>query len=415
MATSSIRPEKGSWAIYFRYGGRQVHKSLRIPVGTIPKEQADSRKRAELEQARVDLVLDELERGRKTLPEGADLWEFIRSDGQRTSKPQLLTPLTLGKMFEAYLVALPEGAKEQNTLDTEHIHERHLLRVLGTSRTLTGIGRTELQEYVNKRVKEGVGRETIKKELATLRMVWNRSPAAPVSYPKLDRSQSLVFPKGKEKPPFRTWDEIEAKVKRDKLTGKAAAALWESVYLTTEQVAEVLEFARTRKTRNPYWHPLLVFVAHTGARRSEAARSKVEDVRFDEGVVVLREKKRDRSKDETTRAVDLSPVLRRVLSEWFAGGHPGGRFTFCFTADQGLSPKSLDECWDWFFRECKWSVLAGFHVFRHSFASNLAAAGEDQRTIDAYMGHETEAMRKRYSHLFPAKRRKAITTLYGEA
>ena len=50
----------------------------------------------------------------------------------------------------------------------------------------------------------------------------------------------------------------------------------------------------------------------------------------------------------------------------------------------------------------------GFHTYRHSFASNLAAAGVDQRIIDEFMGHQTEAMRKRYRHLFPKNRRSAI-------
>jgi integrase len=55
-----------------------------------------------------------------------------------------------------------------------------------------------------------------------------------------------------------------------------------------------------------------------------------------------------------------------------------------------------------------------FHVFRHSFASNLAAAGIDQRIIDEWMGHSTEAMRKRYRHLFPDQRRKAIEAVFAE-
>ena len=50
----------------------------------------------------------------------------------------------------------------------------------------------------------------------------------------------------------------------------------------------------------------------------------------------------------------------------------------------------------------------GFHSYRHSFASNLAAAGVDQRLIDEFMGHTTEAMRKRYQHLFPSAKRSAI-------
>jgi len=50
----------------------------------------------------------------------------------------------------------------------------------------------------------------------------------------------------------------------------------------------------------------------------------------------------------------------------------------------------------------------GFHTYRHSFASNLAALGVDQRVIDEWMGHQTEAMPKRYRHLFPKTRRSAI-------
>lgn len=46
----------------------------------------------------------------------------------------------------------------------------------------------------------------------------------------------------------------------------------------------------------------------------------------------------------------------------------------------------------------KWAVIKGFHVFRHSMASILASNSVDQRFIDKYLGHQTEAMRKRYQH-----------------
>jgi integrase len=62
----------------------------------------------------------------------------------------------------------------------------------------------------------------------------------------------------------------------------------------------------------------------------------------------------------------------------------------------------------------KWDVVRGFHVFRHSFASNLAGAGVDQRVIDGFMGHQTEEMRKRYRHLFPKKREEAFLKVFGE-
>ena len=57
-----------------------------------------------------------------------------------------------------------------------------------------------------------------------------------------------------------------------------------------------------------------------------------------------------------------------------------------------------------------WYVVT-FHVYRHSFVSNLAAAGVDQRVIDEWAGHSTDSMRKRYRHLFPASRRAAIESL----
>ena len=63
------------------------------------------------------------------------------------------------------------------------------------------------------------------------------------------------------------------------------------------------------------------------------------------------------------------------------------------------------------FRGSRWAKLRGYHIFRHSFASNLASQGVDQRIIDEWMGHQTEEMRKRYSHLLPDVRRKAIQLL----
>jgi integrase len=59
-------------------------------------------------------------------------------------------------------------------------------------------------------------------------------------------------------------------------------------------------------------------------------------------------------------------------------------------------------------------VLRGWHIFRHSFASNCAARGLDQRLIDVWMGHQTEEMRKRYRHLIADQERQAIRLVLPE-
>jgi site-specific recombinase XerD len=103
--------------------------------------------------------------------------------------------------------------------------------------------------------------------------------------------------------------------------------------------------------------------------------------------------------------------------------HPGGQFLFCQAAvvrskTRREEPVAVtrDEAHDHFRRtlvDSDWAVLRGWHVLRHSFASNCAAAGVDQRVIDEWMGHQTEEMVVRYRHLFPDQQRQAIALVFG--
>jgi len=62
----------------------------------------------------------------------------------------------------------------------------------------------------------------------------------------------------------------------------------------------------------------------------------------------------------------------------------------------------------------KWKDIRGWHIFRHSFISNCAAKGIDQRMIDRWSGHQTDEMRKRYTHLFPDAQQEAISMVFGD-
>jgi integrase len=405
MASLS-RDQSGNYHIHFRYGDRQYHKSLKT---------ADE-KTAVGTKGRIELTLRDLELGRLVLPAGADFWQFVLSDGKLNNKPRVDKPMTLGDLFEWYFANQTAGAKEAKTLETERLHSRHFLRLLGKTKTLSAIRGQDLQEgYINQRAKESwrkkpIRAETIKKEVDTLGMVWRRASKLGL-VDVLPPTDGLVYPKGREKPPFQTWAEIERNIARGGLTPAEAREQWDSLFLSSEQVAEVLEFARTKRTRSRYVYPLLVFVAHTGARRSEVIRSRVEDLKFEDGHVVIHEKKKCQGR-ETTRLVDMSTLLREVMLEHLMQ-HPGGPYTFCLAPDAPMLPTTLHEAFKWHFRKSKWKVLRGFHVFRHSFASNLARKGIDQREIDSLMGHQTEEMRKRYRHLFPEQRASAIQKLFG--
>jgi integrase len=368
-------------------------------------------------KGRVEETLRDIGRGRLQLPDGGDFWQFVLSDGKLANKLKVEKTLTLGSLFEWYFGHLPPNANVPKTLETETLHSEHFLRLLGKARTLTSIQGLDLQEmYINKRATESwrkvvIKPDTIKKEMNTLRMVWRRalkmglvSSPPPIS--------DLVYPVGKDKIPFQTWEEIERNIARSGLAKAEIREQWDSLFLSREQIAEVLEFVKTKYTRSSYVYPLMVFVAHTGARRSEILRSRVEDFKYVENYVLLREKKKKRSR-ETYRRVDMSSLLREVMQLYHAEHHPGGSFTISIEPDVPMQPTTAHEAFKWLFLKSKWKVLRGYHTFRHSFASNLAREGIDQRVIDELMGHTTEEMRRRYRHLLPEQRANAIKRLFG--
>jgi integrase len=100
-----------------------------------------------------------------------------------------------------------------------------------------------------------------------------------------------------------------------------------------------------------------------------------------------------------------------ALSEWIVI-HPGGQLIFPGISTEGLTSDQLTHYFYGAIERSKWDKVRGFHVFRHSFASNCAAAGIDQRIIDEWLGHQTEEMRRRYRHLFPEQQRAAIQSVF---
>ena len=62
------------------------------------------------------------------------------------------------------------------------LHARHFQRVIGEKVVFDSLGVDSLQKYVDKRQREGVGRDTIHKELSTLRVVWTWALKSPTRY-----------------------------------------------------------------------------------------------------------------------------------------------------------------------------------------------------------------------------------------
>lgn len=363
------------------------------------------------------------------LPQDADVVSFVLSGGQEVKRPEIESnadkPITLHELREKYVETLSVGAVEDNSLDTIKMHLRHICGSLGEGFSLQKLTLSHLQEHVNKRSKakghrgRNLSPATLRKEIASFRAAWNWG----VQSGLLDRhypNKGLKFPKSNEKPPFQTWTEIEKQIVP--LSENERQDLWDCLFLTKPELEELLTFIQ-KQSIQPFLYPMCCFAAYTGARRSEMLRLKLSDLDLEGGSVRVPEKKRVHGQ-RTSRRVPLASSLVDLLRDWLKI-HPGGPFVFAqpplvaFSKKKRLAPTAVtrDEAHDHLKRtlaDGKWKVIRGWHMFRHTFISLCVMRGIDQRLIDSWVGHTTEEMRKRYTHLYPSAERQAIQSVFGE-
>lgn len=387
---------------------------------------------AKNEKNKIEDTIYQIKMGRLIVPEDCqDVHYFVFTGGKETDR-QVPACLTLKDIWNGYFESIPSDSRD--SINTERTHIKHFIEILN-NKNIRAITFNDLQEYINTRIKEEGNRgkttstRTIRKEMDTFKGIWNNY-ALPRKLVSVSFELTFVakFNFGKESPKakFQTWEQIENQISRGNLKENEAEFLWDGLFLDLSQIKELLDFVKKSKDSRKWIYPMFLFAAHTGARRSELLRSQIQDWDFQNKTVSIREKKRDKDKDYTTRDVHLTDELAQVMKCWIneieesrfvfsENGKPltkanaanvfAKKYYFSKRRNQRVLRK-------YFFKNTKWEVLRGWHIFRHSLASNLANAGVDPRLIDEMLGHQTEEMRKRYQHMFPQKQKAAINLLF---
>ncbi|WP_439624731.1 tyrosine-type recombinase/integrase [Gemmata sp.] len=399
-----------TFCVRFRLRGKEFKKSL--------KTRDESAAKAALHL--VELTLHRLHTGQARVPDRIDPGDFVVSGGTLTEPvevpavagPAPVLPSTRA-LTEEYTTSL-KALVAPSYHASQAMHLRHLLRHLGgrgdepcdafTVRDLDGFVQARLAtRHPN----------TAERERITLLQFYKW--AVRHEYLAASPAAGLAPIKGGEdRPPFRTAAEIERVIARGGLTDEERLDLWDTLYLGPPEIAGLLTVVRANAAAD---HAFLLYAipAYTGMRRGEVLRLRWVDVDLDEGYVSARSRKQSRRKRETVRRIVLHPELKAELLAW-RETRPRGQFVVC--EPDGTGPINNDRANRVFWQPMRgtpWCLdngrdlfKLGFHTYRHSFASNLAAAGVDQRVIDEFMGHTTEAMRKRYRHLFPRAKSSAI-------
>ena len=104
---ASLEYRESGYRVVFMWGGKRIARSLKN----------HDEKKAEALTSRLEDNLADWERGRFTVPDGADVATFLLSNCVLTQKPQQRQPLTLGQLFDQYFNSFPEG-ELRTTLST---------------------------------------------------------------------------------------------------------------------------------------------------------------------------------------------------------------------------------------------------------------------------------------------------------
>ena len=409
---ASLQQRSGWFHLQFRYQGRQYSHALKTK----------DRREAEAHRGTDDRLLIRIRNKEMPPPPvDADIPAFLLSAGKIADDPTpVLKPITLGDLRDRYLRTHANGSLESKTIVMAEIHFRNLIRHFGERIPVLKLTADLLQDYLLARGKAKGKKDapiratTIHKDIATLRAAWNlavRTGSLVGTFP----GRFLVYPKTDESPGFQTREEIERKIARGGLTPAKIDDLWAGLFLTQPELVEFLEFARIT-SKDKHLYPMLVFAAHTGARRSELMRMEIDDVDFQADSAIIRERKKNKGQ-RTTRRVPISAFLKAVIRDWLRQ-HPGGQMMFCWNKEQGDQPTALKPmlAYDQFrrlVRGSKWDVMKGWHVLRHSFISICAAESVDQRVLQSWVGHLSAATHKRYTHLIPSREQQIINKVFG--
>lgn len=377
----------------FTLGGRQ-HKS------PIVKHRHD----AEVVQSRVNTMVREYKIGLVDLPPGVSLKDFIFTEAMKGLQDDSLPkPVPcekpLSRMIESYLQISAPPIQAESSWKTERTHLGNLtkfMRTFGYDHILLAQITVEFfDRYKRFRYDKKIRTDTVNKELATFHLMFQKA----VEYGHVKKNVVKDVRRDKSQIPcdrFRTNTEIMEMLQADNYSKEEIREIRRYRYLACEELRRLIALAEGR-----WLHPILVVFAHTGMRRGELSRLEWADVDLEKSFLVVSSKKQSRVRQVSSRRIYFNGELRSLLqNQKQKTGH--ARWVFSGSDGSQINTATLRETLRRLVKGTEFEGV-GFHVMRHSLASNLASQGVDQRIIDKILGHQTESMRMRYQHLFPNK------------
>ena len=171
-------------------------------------------------------------------------------------------------------------------------------------------------------------------------------------------------------------------------------------FLTPEEEERI---RKALSTRCSSYLPAFIVSLHTGLRASEQWNLRWSDIDLERRSLTVRRQK-------TGKGERHIPLNKTALSAFKTLRERSGLLDVPFLNSKGTPMNTHRDWFDPAVGEAKVSNYT-WHKNRHTFASRLAMAGVDIRTIAQLMGHGTLQMSMRYAHLSPDHNQAAVDRL----
>lgn len=270
----------------------------------------------------------------------------------------------------------------------EECYVRATLKPFFGDRRLDHITPLTVEEFDQKRLKDGLKKSSINREVGLLKSMLSMAVR---------------------------WQLVERNSARDAKLFKLDEPPSDRV-LSPEEETKLLTACDGKELRHraPWLRTVIQIALYTGLRRGEILRLRWADVDFECGVVIVRQSKTAAGQG---RHVNINSQLREAL----LASKVGAKSEWIFPSpdrfqEKAESERHLADVKKAFHRAVKLADIAHitFHQLRHTFCTRLANAGVPLPVIQDLAGHASIVMTRRYTHPSNDLKQKAVELLLSD-